>query len=109
VPSTDRKPPYVEVRSDRIVVSFADATNGEPRLESIQLSDISRIVVERAASTLHWFLTHHSGWTLHFNDQFQGATLARNLLSAMDGFNVTALREAHASGDGESVVVWCRS
>jgi hypothetical protein len=108
VASADQMIPSVEVRGGCIVTSYPHASSGAPQRESIRIEEVSKIVVEQSASLVHWFLSHNSGWTLHFNEQFAGADLAKDFLSAMSGFNNAALQSAREAREGQSFVVWYR-
>src|SRR5690349_8825949 len=63
----------VDVRGNQIGVHHRSAIDNSACAETIDSNDVVRIVLERVAGHVHWFLQHRAGWTLHFHDGFENA------------------------------------
>src|SRR3954447_7404265 len=77
--------PTVQVRGSELMARFPDA-DGRLHEDIIHLQDIVRVALECAAGTIHWYLHHRAGWTLHFNDEFEGAAAVVVWLQRSLGF-----------------------
>jgi hypothetical protein len=98
--------PTVRVTASDVVVRYPSAVDGRPSEDSIRVKDITRVTLERVAESIHWYLRHPKGWTVHFHDGFDGAAAAITRLQSSLGFS--AAREIAGPG-GHGTVVWSRS
>ena len=98
----------VDLRGDEINVHYPSAIDGGARLESIQLRDVVRILLEHVGEQIHWYLEHRDGWTVHFHDGFENAAQVISRLEAFGGFS-TPVPSAVAGPGGNGTIVWSSS
>lgn len=98
----------VALLAERIVARYASAIDENPCEETISIRDVVEVVVERGADdegpVLHWFLRHVDGWTLHFNDRFEGAAAVGSALQTVLSFTLPPIDAIAEPGAGGAVV-----
>lgn len=71
----------------------------------MDVRDIVQVVVERVEGITHWCLRHRTGWTLNFNDQFEGAQQMILEIQARLAFTLPGLQDIAGPG-GDGTIVW---
>jgi len=101
--------PSVKIEQGCVVVLYLSAIDSSPCEDSIQVQEITQVIIERGAagggSIVHWYLSHRKGWTLHFNDQFLGANSVIQKLQSLLGFSIPEIGSIAGPG-GEGTLVW---
>ena len=97
--------PRVDISEGRIDIHYRSAIDDIPCSEAIQSQDVVRIVLERSADRVHWFLQDRAGCTLHFHDGFENAAEVVSWLEHFAGFSCPAVNDIAGPG-GEGTVVW---
>lgn len=74
----------------------------------MDVRDIVQVIVERVEGIIHWYLRHRTGWTLHFNDEFEGAQQIILELQARLGFILPSSQDLAGPG-GDGPIVWAEA
>jgi hypothetical protein len=86
--------PSVRVTESDVVVRCPSAVDGRASEDSIRVNDITRVTLERVAESIHCYLQHPKGWSLHFHDGFDGAAGVITRLQSLLGFSAPARSRA---------------
>jgi hypothetical protein len=97
--------PRVDVENDQIIVRYRSALDDSPCSETLRSHDLVRIVLERSPGSVHWFLQHREGWTLHFNDGFKNSDQVVSWLERFGNFSCPPLSDIAGPGS-DGTVVW---
>ena len=97
--------PSVSAAEGVVVVRYISAMDGSACEVAIRLADIVQVTLENSGGAIHWFLQHRDGWTIHFNDRFNGAAIVATGLQSQLQF-VLPREEDIAGAGGRGIVAW---